>query len=128
MEAATWLYNTLSGDTTLAGKVGARIYRDSAPEGTAFPFLAYQLVDVVPVYNAFSDELMEAERWQIKAVDIGHDYSDIETIAARVKTLLHKKSASGVVSAVFIMKMSLSESDNGETYKTIILDFRVHTQ
>jgi hypothetical protein len=128
MSAATWIHNALTTDATITGKVGNRVYRDSAPEGTAFPFVVYQLIDSLPVHNAFKDELLQNERWQIRVVDVGHDYTDLDTISDQVETLLHKKSASGVLSSYFEMKVVQTELDKGKTYKSVILDFRVQTQ
>jgi hypothetical protein len=130
MGTANWLYTLLNADTTIKGKVGDRVFRDSAPEGTGFPFIVYQLIDSVPVTNAFKDILMDGERWQIKAVDKGNDYSNVEAIASRCITLFHKKSDSGegVVSCTLDWFIESSEVDDGITYKSGILDFRVHTQ
>lgn len=128
MNSATWIYNTLTGDATISGKVGNRVYRDSAPEGTEFPFIAYQLVDSVPVSNAFKDTLMNAERWQIKTVDKGNDYGNIETLVAQIITLFHKETSSGVISSTFEFYLTSSEFDNGVTFKTGTLEFRLHTQ
>ena len=128
MNSATWIYNTLTDDTTISGKVGDRVYRDSAPEGTEFPFIAYQLIDSVPVSNAFKDTLMNAERWQIKAVDKGNDYGDIDTLVTQIITLFHKGKSSGVISSTFEFYLTSSEIDNGVTFKTGTLEFRLNTQ
>jgi len=128
MNSATWIYNTLTDDTTISGKVGDRVYRDSAPEGTEFPFIAYQLIDSVPVSNAFKDTLMNAERWQIKAVDKGNDYGNIDTLVTQIITLFHKGKSSGVISSTFEFYLTSSEIDNGVTFKTGTLEFRLNTQ
>ena len=128
MNSATWIYDTLKGDSTISGKVGDRVYRDSAPEGTEFPFIAYQLIDSVPVSNAFKDTLMNAERWQIKAVDKGNDYGNIDTLVAQIITLFHKGKSSGVISSTFEFYLTSSEIDNGVTFKTGTLEFRLNTQ
>lgn len=128
MNSATWIYDTLTADTTIIGKVGTRVYRDSAPKGTAFPFIAYQLVGSVPVSNAFKDTLMTSERWQIKVVDKGNAYSNIDVVAPQIISLLHKQSSSGVVSSTLESYFQISEVDDGVTYKTGLIEFRVHTQ
>lgn len=127
--AASWIYTTLTTDATLAALIGTRVYRDQAPESVAFPFVTFSQIDAVPVKNAFSDILMDGERWQITAVDNGKSYTKVNSIAARARTLLHKTRGSNVVSSVLEAEFTRSVTDNaGNMYKSIILDFRVHTQ
>jgi hypothetical protein len=127
-DGSAWIYSVLTGSTSLAALVGTRIYRDEAPENTAFPFVVIQQIDAVPVQNAFADRLMDGERWQVKAVNKATSYTTVNSIAALVETLLHKTRGSNVLSSVLEFKMPMSEKDNGNTYKSMILDFRVHTQ
>lgn len=127
-DGSAWILSVLTGSTSLAALVGTRIYRDEAPENTAFPCVVMQQIDAVPVQNAFRDRLMDGERWQVKAVNKANSYTTVNSIAALVETLLHKASGSNVVSSVLEFKMPMSEKDNGVTYKSMILDFRVHTQ
>jgi hypothetical protein len=127
--AASWIFTKLTTDATLTALIGTRVYRDQAPEKATYPFIAISLIDVVPVKNAFADILMDGERWQIKTVDDGKSYATVNSIAARVRTLLHKTSGSGVLSSVLDAEFTQSETDDaGNMYKTIIMDFRVHTQ
>jgi len=128
MSAASWIYDTLKNDATLAALISTRIYRDEAPEETTFPYVVIQQVDVMPVYNAFKDRLMDGERWQVKAVNKAQSWTTVDSIASRVISLLHKHAGTGVVSSVLEFKMPMSEKDTSGTYKSMILDFRVHTQ
>lgn len=127
-DGSAWIYSVLTGSTSLAALVSTRIYRDEAPENTAFPYVVMQQIDAVPVQNAFKDKLMDGERWQVKAVNKANTYTTVNSIAALVETLLHKQRGSNVLSSVLEFKMPMSEKDNGITYKSMILDFRVHTQ
>lgn len=127
-DGSAWIYSVLTGSTSLAALVSTRIYRDEAPENTAFPYVVMQQIDAVPVQNAFKDKLMDGERWQVKAVNKANSYTTVNSIAAIVETLLHKTRGSNVLSSVLEFKMPMSEKDNGVTYKSMILDFRVHTQ
>lgn len=127
--AAGWIFETLTTDTALEALIGTRVYRDQAPEKVSYPLVAISLIDVVPVKNAFADILMDGERWQIKAVDYGKSYTTVNSIAAQLRTLLHKTSGSGVLSSVLEAEFPQSETDNmGNMFKSIIMDFRVHTQ
>lgn len=127
-DGSAWIYSVLTGSMSLAALIGTRIYRDEAPEGTVFPYVVIQQIDAVPVQNAFKDRLMDGERWQIKAVNEATSYTTVNSIAALIETLLHKARGSNVLSSVLEFKMPMSEKDNGKTYKSMILDFRVHTQ
>lgn len=127
--AASWIYTTLTTDATLSALIGTRVYRDQAPEAVTYPFIAFSQIDAIPVKNAFSDILMDGERWQITAVDNGKTYTTVNSIAARLRNLLHKTSGSNVLSSVLEAEFTRSETDDaGNMYKSIILDFRVHTQ
>jgi len=126
--AASWIFTKLTTDATLTALIGTRVYRDQAPEKATYPFIAISLIDVVPVKNAFADILMDGERWQIKTVDDGKSYATVNSIAARVRTLLHKTSGSGVLSSVLEAEFTRSETDDaGNMYKSVVLDFRVYT-
>lgn len=127
-DGSAWIYSVLTGSTSLAALVSTRIYRDEAPENATFPYVVMQQIDAVPVQNAFRDRLMDGERWQIKAVNKANSYTTVNSIAALIETLLHKTRGSNVLSSVLEFKMPMSEKDNGITYKSMILDFRVHTQ
>jgi hypothetical protein len=127
--AASWIFTKLTTDATLTALIGTRVYRDQAPEAATFPFVTFTQIDAVPVKNAFADILMDGERWQITAVDNGKSYTKVNSIAARLRNLLHKTSGSNVLSSVLEMEFTRSETDNaGNIYKSVILDFRVHTQ
>ena len=127
--AASWIYSTLTTDATLSALISTRVYRDQAPEAATFPFVTFTQIDAVPVKNAFADILMDGERWQISAYDDGKTYTTVNSIAARIRTLLHKTRGSNVVSSVLEAEFTRSETDSaGNMYKSIIMDFRVHTQ
>lgn len=127
-DGSAWIHATLLADAALVALVGARIYRDEKPEGIAYPFVVMQLIDSVPVQNAFKDRLMDGERWQVKAVNKATNYTTTNSIAARIEAALHKARGSNVMSCVLEFKMPMSEKDTSGTYKSMILDFRVHTQ
>mgnify|MGYP001313714466 FL=1 len=127
--AASWIQTTLTTDTALAALIGTRVYRDQAPKKATYPFVVISQIDAVLVKNAFADILMDGERWQINAVDDGKLYTTVNSIAARIRTLLHKTRGSNVVSSVLEAEFTRSETDSaGNMYKSIIMDFRVHTQ
>lgn len=126
--AAAWITATLKADSALNALVGGRFFMDEAPEGTVFPFVVMQQIDAVPVQNVFRDRLMDGERWQIKAVTKSKSWVTVKQIAERIELTLHKARGSNVISSVIEFKMPMVERDNTGTYRTMILDFRVHTQ
>jgi hypothetical protein len=126
--AAAWIVTTLKADAQLTALVGTRFYVDEAPEGTVYPFVVMQQIDAVPVQNAFADRIMDGERWQVKAVTKSTSWVAAKQIAERIEIALHKKRGSNVISSVIQFKMPMFEKDTSGVYRTMILDFRVHTQ
>ena len=126
--AAVWITAKLKADSTLNSLAGGRFYMDVAPKGTEYPFVVMQQISAVPVQNAFADRLMDNERWQVKAVTKSASWVTAKQMAERIELVLHKASGSNVISCVTEFKMPMVENDNGIMYRTMILDFRVHTQ
>src|SRR5712691_11714241 len=88
-----WLYNTLSGDSTLIGLAPGGIWRSMAPPGTVTPFVVFALqvgMDVVTM-NAF--RLMVNELVQVKVVGPASKSLMIAQAGAQIDALL--KLASG---------------------------------
>lgn len=128
MSADSWIYSTLVADSTLQTYVGSRIYQDLAPEGTAYPLIVFNLVDVIPDENAYADNIMDIERWDIRVIVKENSYANAKTIASQIRTLLHKASATGIVASRFIQALRLTEHDSSGIYKTISQEFEIYTQ
>lgn len=128
LNADKWLYATLTGDATLAAAIGARVYVDVAPQSnTQYPYIVMQMVSNVQVAEISAERVMDDEVWQVSVVTNGA-YTGIETIADRIKTVLHKASGAGVIGCVFEQLLRFSEDEAGHVYKTIVLEFRIFTQ
>jgi hypothetical protein len=130
MSAADWLYSTLTADNTIKGLVVARVYRDNAPKSAIYPFIVIQKIDTVPVDNAYRDNIMDNERWQVKIVDKSTKYTTVYTLAAAVRSALHKKAspANGIVSCTYDFGIERTDQDPSGAYKLIFQDYRLHTQ
>jgi len=128
MRPDTWIYNTLKNDSQIAAVVGARVYRDVAPSTATYPLIVFQSIDMIPVDNAYRDNIMDAERWQVKLVDAS-SYTRIRPAAERIRSLLHKQAADGIVSCTYEMGMDQPEAKpDGAIIKSIIQDFVIHTK
>lgn len=130
MSADSWIYSTLAADNTIKNAVGARIYQDLAPEGMTYPFIVFNLVDVMPEENAYADLIMDAEHWDIRVIDKGYSYTTAATIAAAIRSALHKKSSvtSSIVASRFVQSRRISEHDETGSYKTISQEFLIFKQ
>lgn len=129
LNADKWLFATLTGDATLAAAIGARVYVDVAPQSnTQYPYIVMQMVSSVQVAEIGVERVMDDEVWQVALVSNAPSYVSLETIADRIKTVLHKASGTGVIGCVFEQLLRFSEDEAGHVYKTIVLEFRIFTQ
>lgn len=129
LNADKWLYGKLTGDGTLAAAIGARVYVDVAPQSnTQYPYLVMQMISNMQVAEIGAERVMDDELWQVTVVSDAPSYVSLETIADRIKTVLHKASGTGVVGCVFEQLLRFSEVEAGKVYKMIVLEFRVFTQ
>lgn len=128
LNADRWILSTLKNDATLIAALGTRIYTDVAPMDTTYPLAILSFVSMVPVENASADRVMDDEIWRIKVIGNEPSYKNLETLADKVRELLHKTSGTGVIGCVCTGSLRLSEVESGQTYKTILLEFELFTQ
>ena len=128
LNADRWLVGTLKNDTTIAAAVGARVYQDQAPEETAYPLILVNYVSTLPVQNISADRVMDTELWRIRIIDQDPSYAGVESIADRVRSILHKASGTGVIGCVFAGAYRLPETSEKTQYRSIILEFELFTQ
>lgn len=127
MDAQSWIYGLITGDSSLETSLGDRVYSDVAPEGTAYPFVTLTLVDVMPAENAYADNIFDVERWDVKVVDKSNSFKTARTIAETIRGLIHKKTGTGIHGARFIQKRQYSQIDNGAVYRYIVQEFEIYT-
>jgi hypothetical protein len=118
----------LTKDTTLAGLVGERIFVDSAPKQTAFPFLVYQFITGRPAKGVGKVVIFYEETWQVRAVIDEGSYKDIGTIINRVRTLTDGVEGTGVLSCEEVQTFRFSEYDQGTEYCALGVELLVRTQ
>jgi hypothetical protein len=134
LTADKWLYAKLSGDGTLIGLVGDRIYTEIAKEGAAFPLIVMQqLPGSGPLMGVGTAVIWFDELWMVKGIDKSKSYSALGTIIDRVRLVLHGASGtvsgSGtVVGCVEAAVVRYSELLDGMQYRHLGMEFRVWTQ
>ncbi len=125
LNADRWLYTQLTTDAQLAAALGGRVFVDNAPLGTQYPLAIMTFVSSQQVGNWSQDRIMDNELWQIAVWSNQNKYSSIESIADRIRAVLHKASGTGVIGVVFERQTRMSDP---EGYKAIVLEFRLFTQ
>ena len=133
--AEQWLYERLTGDSTLMGLLGndpSRVVGYLAPEGTPEPFVVFQ-------HQASSDMMVvNGQRiWSnlvyvVKVVDRGESFSQAWDIAQRVDAVLHR--ASGTVSTGEVLEcvrerlIAYVEHDGKEMYRHVGGVYRIYAR
>ena len=128
LNADRWLYTQLTTDSQLATTLGGRIYIDIAPQDTQYPLAIMTFVTARQVSNMSADRVMDDELWQIAIWTDKPSYTELESIADRIRSVIHKASGTGVVGAVYEGERRLMEQDGDTVYKALILEFRLFTQ
>ncbi len=126
LNADRWLHTQLTTDSQLATALGGRIYIDIAPQDTQYPLAIMTFVTARQVSNMSADRVMDDELWQIEIWTDKPSYTELESIADRIRKTLHKASGAGVVGCAF--ERQLPRMSDPEGYKAIILEFRLFTQ
>lgn len=123
-----WLYEKLTTDSQLATLLGGRIFVDTAPQDTEYPFAVITAVSSVPVTNFYADRIMDNELWQVAVWDADGSYLTLEPIADRIRAVVHKASGDGVIGATYEGSLRRSEEEGDRVFKAILLEFRLYTQ
>jgi hypothetical protein len=128
LNADRWIYTQLTTDSQLAAALGGRVYIDVAPQNTQYPVAIMTFVTARQVVNMSADRVMDDELWQIAIWTDRPSYTELESIADRIRSVIHKASGSGVVGAVYEGERRLMEQDGDTVYRALILEFRLFTQ
>jgi hypothetical protein len=95
-----WLYQTLTGDGTVAGIVGTRCYAGIAPQTAAYPCIVYtNLSGGEDVRGTGRTRIMAAPLYLIKGVTQGGSVAALQTLVDRIDTLLNGQTG-GTADAV----------------------------
>lgn len=127
-----WLYERLSGDATLAGMVGGRIYSYLAPQDTAFPFVLFNYQTGEDIWGVGPARFLVSALYQIKVVSTGPSFLPLKAIADRLDTLLQGTSgavANGTVySCMRERALAYVEVSDGVQYRHLGGLWRIYAQ
>ena len=116
-----WLYQLLSGDSTLSGLVGGRIYGYLAPQDAALPHVVYSHQAGHDVRGVGPVRIMVSLVYQVKAVGQGGSFAGLKAIADRLDQLLQGASGSVVDGRVLMcvreQPVEYVEVDSGVQYR-----------
>ncbi|HPD40012.1 MAG TPA: DUF3168 domain-containing protein [Anaerolineae bacterium] len=101
MTAERWLYTLLSGDATLQGLIGDRVYSGEAPTTAAYPLVLIVFQGGHDVLGVGPARIMAQCRYLVKAVGATPSYAALEPIASRIDALL--QGASGSVTSGLVL-------------------------
>lgn len=125
LNADRWLYTQLTTDVQLSTALGGRVFVDMAPLGTQYPLAIMTFVAAQQVGTWSQDRVMDNELWQIAVWTNQNNYSGIESIADRIRAVLHKTSGTGVIGCIFERQLRMMDP---EGFRAIVLEFRLYTQ
>lgn len=128
LNSDVYLYETITGDNVLNGYINGRLYVDVAPEDAQYPFVVMMRVKSTPVTSMTADDVMDSELWQLAIWDNSLSYNTIESIADRIRMVLHKSNGPGVIGAIYQGSTRLNEQEGENAYKAVVLEFRLYTQ
>lgn len=84
-----FIRSLLSDDATLAGLV-SEVYADVAPMDAVYPFILVSLQDGVDEIGLGGEFIVSGLSYVVRAVGQGASYLPLESIAERIKAVLHK--------------------------------------
>lgn len=127
-----WLYTVLSGDATITGLVGSRIYDGLAPQGAALPFVVFNFQGGVDLRGVGTVRVFNSGLYQVKAICQGESYAPAAAIADRIDELIHGNRGSvsdgSVVDCVREQPLTLIEQQNGVQYRHVGGLYRIIVQ
>lgn len=127
-----WLTSKLTGDSTIGGIVGTRVYGEVAPEKTAFPYVLFTQQSTSDVMTNGAQRIMNNAVFAVRGVAPKENYATLRTLADRIDAVLHKASgqvATGtVVACVRERPFSLDETEKGVQYRHFGGVYRIYSQ
>ena len=134
-----WLIATLTGDVTLTGLVGARVFTEAAPIGSGFPCVVIRSISTDDQMGAGQNRIMVTEQRLVEGVHQVQDFGPLRAIADRIDALLHLKPAAGsviagswsgvtVLSSTRLRVSRLSEDIDGRHYRRLGGLYQINAQ
>ena len=123
----------LTGDGTITGIVGPRVYSYEAPGGTAYPCIVFAALtgeDVTPIGGL---RLLSDFDYIIHAIDETGSVLDLEALALRIDALLQNQQyvASGggtILSCIRTRVIPMVETFQGRQYRHLNQTYHVQVQ
>jgi len=88
-ELETAVYSALTGDATVSGLVGTRIYPLVAPQDAALPAIVYQRISQQARVSHSGNSCLARTRLQV--LSISESYSGAKALAKAVQDVLHTR-------------------------------------
>lgn len=124
-EFAQWLHDRLTSDATLMAAVPGGVHESVAPEGTAEPWVVFQLVSNRDVNAVGQTRVVTQCDWDVKAIAEASSYAGLADIADAIDTLLHDVTDGVVVSCHRVSTIRYSEKASGTEYRHVGGTYRV---
>lgn len=84
-----WIFQQLSGDATITGIVGQRIYADEAPQGAPFPLVLFAHIGNVDIVRTLGTGRVNKSIFIVRAVGTGSTaQGSLKTVADRFDEVL----------------------------------------
>lgn len=131
--ADSWLAGVLSGDVTLAGLVGARVYGHLAPQGAIFPLVLFAMQSGIDVQTLGPNRIMSNLVYVVRGVAEGGSFgTPLSAIAERIDAVLQAKSGTTAAGAVYAcvreQPYTLIETGNGRQYRHLGGVYRLYAK
>lgn len=104
-----FLVSRLSGDSTLSGLVGTRIWKELAPETTVTPYIVFYPVAINDVPNAASSNRIYSNALYVVEAVLDVSYDALRTILTRIDTLL-QGTLNTVVDGLYVSSATREET------------------
>lgn len=117
-----WLYQVLSGDATLSGLVGGRIYNTLAPQDAAMPFVVFNVQASGDTYTLGPTALGVDTVYQVKCIAPSRGVA--EPVLLRLDELLSAQSGTSTATVRILAVMrtgwvSYTEYGDGVRYEHV---------
>lgn len=117
LAAETWLYATLHGDATLHGLVAGQVYARQAPATATMPFVVFHPSGERDVMGVSTTRIVSSLLYTVRGVTDGESLLALDTLAARIDTLLHGQRGATVLACAREQAFSMTEFASGITYQ-----------
>lgn len=85
-----WLYSALTGDPTISSAIGSRVFGAIAPQGTAFPFVAFSFQAGIDRQGPGTNRTQLQAVFQVKVISQGPPDATARTVADRIDEVVGK--------------------------------------